>query len=63
MIGIQTLYIESSQCSIHWWKPLKIYTEYYENEFEPRYICYHEGLRINIISEEELFLKKDLRKI
>lgn len=39
---------ECPHCEVHWWEPLKIIPEFYEDEVFEGYIGFHEGMRLRI---------------
>lgn len=48
---------ECPHCEVHWWEPLKIIPEFYEDEVFEGYIGFHEGMRLRIGKNHEAFFK------
>jgi 2-polyprenyl-3-methyl-5-hydroxy-6-metoxy-1,4-benzoquinol methylase len=48
---------ECPNCDVHWWEPLKIIPEFYENEAFGGYIDFHEGVGTKLGENHKAFFK------
>jgi len=48
---------ECPNCDVHWWEPLKIIPEFYENEVFEDYIAFHEGIVTRLGENHKAFFK------
>jgi 2-polyprenyl-3-methyl-5-hydroxy-6-metoxy-1,4-benzoquinol methylase len=48
---------ECPNCDVHWWEPLKIIPEFYENEAFGGYIDFHEGVGTRLGENHKAFFK------
>jgi 2-polyprenyl-3-methyl-5-hydroxy-6-metoxy-1,4-benzoquinol methylase len=48
---------ECPNCDVHWWEPLKIIPEFYENEVFEGYAAFHEGVGTRLGENHKAFFK------
>jgi 2-polyprenyl-3-methyl-5-hydroxy-6-metoxy-1,4-benzoquinol methylase len=48
---------ECPNCDVHWWEPLKINPEFYENEVFEGYIAFYEGVGTRLGGHHKAFFK------